>query len=236
GLLDLPLERLLAAGVEVPDELLGERRAALQRLARGDVLPRRARDADVVDAAVLVEPAVLDRHRCLGQPGRHLAERDRLSVLVGRNRAEQRAVACVDEGVLADLHRAQRVEAAGGGQRGCRAEAQREDQDDDRGEDDRGDRARAAAPADAARPLLLAKPMAEDEVEVVAARRHPAASVSRRPSASSSRRSLAAASIFWSRSTQRLTVTVAFSAKSVTYTSSPPARRASTVRRSSAVA
>ena len=90
-LFQLALERLLLADVEVADELLRDRRAALDDLAGRHVLPRGARDALVVDAAVLVEAAVLDRDGRARQPLRHLAVRDRLAVALGRDRAEQRS-------------------------------------------------------------------------------------------------------------------------------------------------
>ena len=66
GLDRLPLERDLVPDVEVADELLRERRAALDDLAGADVLRERPRDPLEVDPAVLVEAAVLDRDR--GQP------------------------------------------------------------------------------------------------------------------------------------------------------------------------
>src|SRR6476661_2595376 len=60
GLLDLALERLLAARVEVAHELLGDRRSTLEHLAGAQIAPERARDPDVVDTAVLVEAAIFD--------------------------------------------------------------------------------------------------------------------------------------------------------------------------------
>ncbi len=63
---------------EVADQLLGDRRAALDRFAGFEVLDRGAKDALGIDAAVLVEALVLDRDRCqlqvLGDP----FDRDRL--------------------------------------------------------------------------------------------------------------------------------------------------------------
>ncbi len=62
GLDDLLLERVLvAAEVEVADELHRQRRAALQGFAVGGVLDGRAEDSGEVDAVVLVEALVLDR-------------------------------------------------------------------------------------------------------------------------------------------------------------------------------
>src|SRR5262249_37780634 len=102
GLFELALERTFPPDVEVPDELLRDRRAALDDLPRADVLPEGPRDAFVVDAAVLVEAPVLDGDRRLRQPRAYAAERYGLAVLLRRDRAEQRPVGRVDEGVLAD--------------------------------------------------------------------------------------------------------------------------------------
>src|SRR5438552_3271898 len=118
GLLELALERaLVVADVEVPDELLGDRRAALGRAARLDVLHGCPDDSPVVEAAVLEEAAVLDRDRRLRQPARHLPELERLAVLVRRDRPERGAVVGEDERVGADSERAQRVERAAGADR-----------------------------------------------------------------------------------------------------------------------
>src|SRR2546423_5578676 len=122
-LLDLALEGPLAAGVEVAHELLRNRRPAFDDLAGADVAPERAGDPDVVDAAVLVEAAVLDRNGRRRQPARHPAETDRLAVPLRGDRAEQRPVRRVDEGVLADRDRPQRTEITADGERRARAEA-----------------------------------------------------------------------------------------------------------------
>src|SRR6187200_758282 len=87
------------ADVEVADELLRDRRAALHRLAGLHVLHRGARDPDEVDAAVLVVAAVLDRDRGAAHPRADLVERDGLAVALGGDRAESRAVGRVDERV-----------------------------------------------------------------------------------------------------------------------------------------
>src|SRR5205823_10050881 len=71
-LLHLAPEGALVADVELADELLRDRRAALDHLAGTDVLPRGAGDALVVDAAMLVETPVLDRDRRARHPGRDL--------------------------------------------------------------------------------------------------------------------------------------------------------------------
>src|SRR4051812_36320636 len=105
GLDELAAQRpLVVADVEVADELLGDRRTALDRPPGSNVVHGRARDALEVDAAVLVVAAILDRHRRLSDPRADLAQRDGLPVPLRRNRAEPRAVGCVDErvGVLED--------------------------------------------------------------------------------------------------------------------------------------
>ena len=99
GLLDLPLERPLTRDVEVADELLGDRGAALDDLARAQVFDRGTDDALVVDAAVLVEAPVLDRDGGLRHPRAHLRKGDWLPVLLSRDRAEEGTVGGVDERV-----------------------------------------------------------------------------------------------------------------------------------------
>ena len=80
GLAHLALERLLAvARVQRADELHRQRRAALDRLARVDVLDRRADDAFEVDAAVLVEALVLDRDRRVAHVLGHVRAGDRVA-------------------------------------------------------------------------------------------------------------------------------------------------------------
>jgi hypothetical protein len=121
GLDRLPLERDLVPDVEVADELLRERRAPLDDLAGADVLRERTRDPLEVDAAVLVEAAILDRDRGQSHPLADPVQLHRLAVLLRGDRAEQRAVCRVDERVLPDLHRAEAVEvAAGRDRRGAR--------------------------------------------------------------------------------------------------------------------
>ena len=103
GLLDLALERpLVRHRVEVAHELLRDGRAALDDAPGLDVLHQRAGDALEVDAAVLVEAAVLDRDRRLREPRAHLLERDGLPVPLGRDRPQEGVVGGVDERVLAD--------------------------------------------------------------------------------------------------------------------------------------
>ena len=67
---ELAVQRpLLVADVEVADELLRDRGAALDRAAGADVVVRGAGDALEVDAAVLVEAPILDCDRRLAHPG-----------------------------------------------------------------------------------------------------------------------------------------------------------------------
>ena len=64
----------LVAGEEaLPRELLGDGAAAFGAAARLEVPHDRGRNADRVDAAVLVEALVLDRDDRLDQVRRHLA-------------------------------------------------------------------------------------------------------------------------------------------------------------------
>ena len=59
GLTDFALQRAFAGEEEVARHLLGDRAGALAGGAGAQVHPGGARDADVIDAAVRVEPAVL---------------------------------------------------------------------------------------------------------------------------------------------------------------------------------
>jgi hypothetical protein len=112
GLLDLPLERALVPDVEVADELLRDRRATLDDVAALEVLDRGAQDALVVQAAMVVEAAILDGNGRLRDPGRRLVKRHGLAIPLGRDGTENAPVGRVDEGVLADRDRLQRGEVA----------------------------------------------------------------------------------------------------------------------------
>ena len=113
---DLALERVLRLlDVEVPDELLGDRRAALSRLAAGgQVVPAGPDDRREIDAAVVVEPPVLDRDRRVLQVLRDLVAGDRLADRVGVDHPDQGAVGRVHLGNRPLRDRLQR------GERGCR--------------------------------------------------------------------------------------------------------------------
>ncbi len=126
GLLELPLEGSLLRDVEVAHQLLRDRRAALDDMARAQVLPGRSGDALVVDPAVLVEAVILDRHGRLPHPGAHAPELDRRAVPLCRDRAEQRAVGGEDEGVLTVLNRPELVQIAVRAERGHRSHSGRD--------------------------------------------------------------------------------------------------------------
>src|SRR5439155_16945124 len=97
----LPPERPLAPHAGVLDELLRDRRAALDDAFAADVRPERAHDAANVDAAVLVEAPVLGRDDGLLHPGRDLIRVDEDAILVAAQDGEDRlAVARVDVAVL----------------------------------------------------------------------------------------------------------------------------------------
>ena len=103
---DLAFEVVVGVGdAEVADQLLGDRRAALDRFAGFEVLDRGAQDRFRVDPAVLVEALVLDRDRRLAQLLRHPLQRDRGARLVGGDDPELAAVAGVDDRVAAFLDR-----------------------------------------------------------------------------------------------------------------------------------
>jgi hypothetical protein len=108
----LALEGDLPADVEVPDQLLRDRRSALHDLAGPDVGEGGSDDAGDIDPTVLVEAAVLDRQDPLPHPRRDRRKLDRRAVLLGGDRAEERAVRCIDKRVLADRDGAQVVEIA----------------------------------------------------------------------------------------------------------------------------
>src|SRR5947208_6434209 len=175
-LLDLALEGALAAGVQVADELLRDRRSAFDDLAGADVAPERAGDPDVVDAAVLVEAAVLDRDRGRRQPARHPAEADGLAVPLRRDRAEERSVRGVDERVLTDRDRPQRAEITADGERRARTEAG--EQGDRRDGQGRAGEQRSGPPATPAAVEAVAPVQAvlEQVVEIAVAGSHRAAS------------------------------------------------------------
>ena len=162
GLLRLALPGDLVADVEVADELLRERGAALDDLAALEVLDRRAHDALVVDAGVRVEAPVLDRHGCLREERGHLVERDRLAVLLRGDGPEHGVVGRVDERVLADRHRPQRLERAAvpeglrAGERGGHEDCGPAQEDREQRDEDEAARLRPVSAAAAAAAAALA--------------------------------------------------------------------------------
>ncbi len=109
------LRSRLRAGLgeaEVADQLLGDRRAALDRPAGFEVLQRGAGDPLRVDAAVLVEALVLDRDGGALEALRDAVDRDRRPRFFGLDDAELAAVGRVD-GRVAAL-----VDRPAGGERG----------------------------------------------------------------------------------------------------------------------
>jgi len=186
-LFELALDRpLLRHGVEVADELLRDRRAALDDLARADVLVESAGDADGVHTAVRVEPAVLDRNGRARHPRADLRAGDGLAIALGRNRAEQRAVTRVDERVRADLDRPQRLQVAARVESDGTSESSRGQRDRNDDEQDGGDPARAALVALTPAVALARAPRGEDRIIVGTAaprrrrRAHPKTPAARR--------------------------------------------------------
>ena len=75
-LLDLARHCPLLGQEQVLRQLLGQRRAALDRPAAGDIAHHRAADADRIDAHVRVEAPVLDGDKRFRQVGRQVYETD----------------------------------------------------------------------------------------------------------------------------------------------------------------
>src|SRR5581483_11185605 len=201
--------------------LLGEGRASLDHTSLGGVPPGRAGDAPVVDAAVLREAAILDGDDGFRHPGADTAERNGLAVPLGRDRAEQRSVRRVDEGVLTDLDRAQRRQRAARaeGREGAEAEKdERQRNADERGHEDHDGVPLPAAPAAGAQ-----SPAAAAGRKVAGRRLRPSphcrtpAARNRRCARSRSSRWIRSASV--GSSARVRIVTVALSARSLTKTS-----------------
>src|SRR5436190_8509750 len=244
-LLDLALERPLPGDVEVADELLRDRRAALDDSAGAQVLRRGAEDALVVHAAVLVEAAVLDRDGRLGHPAARPGERDRLAVLLGGYRAEESAVVRVDERVRrAPLRtgrdRTQLGEAAARLEGRGTAEARGDDREHDQHERSGDDRSVPSSLLLQLQPALVGP--ADDDFEVVGApaprRAHQKTPAARRRSCARIRSSLSRRSASRGPSAATRTTIVAFPFKAVTTTSGARSsatlsrNRPTTVRRS----
>src|SRR5476651_1979066 len=97
ALLDLAAEALDVRQEDRARELLRQRAAAFQAAAAADVAHDRARDADGIDAGVVIEAAILDGDHRVLQVGRDLVERYVVALLV---EPEPRlAVRAVEHGV-----------------------------------------------------------------------------------------------------------------------------------------
>jgi hypothetical protein len=108
---ELPLQRPLSREVEVADKLLRDRRAALRETAGTNIRDDGARNPHGIEAAVLIEAPVFDRHGRLRHPAADLAARYRRAVPLSGNHAELGTVCCEDERVLPDRYRAKSVES-----------------------------------------------------------------------------------------------------------------------------
>src|SRR5690348_11875905 len=99
GLLHLAPEGLGVVEEQQLGKLLLDGRAALHDVARRYVRPQRPQRSLVVDAAVLVEAAILDRDGRLLQPRRYAVTRYGDPVLGRGNTGEQPAVIVTDHAV-----------------------------------------------------------------------------------------------------------------------------------------
>ena len=166
GLADLALVGALVADVGVLDVLLGDGRAALDHAAGAQVLHHGARDAEVVDAVVLVEALVLHGHRGLLHDVGDLVARDEHAVLAAVQFGdEDLAGAVVDGGVdgqRVPLQVVERREVAGEGVDGAGGYREAGDEGEQQSDDEElDDEPRAAL---GLRPLLLALAPAPREV------------------------------------------------------------------------
>ena len=94
---------MLLDDVDLRDQLLRQRGTALDDVPGGNVAHDRAGDSLWVNAAVLIEAAVLDGHGALFHPRRDLVGIDGLAVFVVREDTEALAVIGVDSAVRANL-------------------------------------------------------------------------------------------------------------------------------------
>ena len=139
-------KRPLAGDVEVADELLRDRRAALDDLALGQVTPaRRARSPRSRRRRAGRSGGPRSRSSAFAIQGLICESGTGCRLLLGRDRAEQRPVGRVDERVLADRDRLERRERAAGLERGGRTQAGEDEHERDPEEDDQHDRDRVPA-------------------------------------------------------------------------------------------
>ena len=133
---ELPAERLLRAEVEVAHELLLDRRRALCEPARRDVALQRSDDPEVVDAAVLVEAAVLDGDDRLPHHRTDPPQRDGLAVAARTEQSQMSAVAVEEDARPSGPVRLEAVEAARVPEErsgDCGTDGERAHEDDDAG-------------------------------------------------------------------------------------------------------
>jgi len=102
---DLSLQRPLAREIEIANELLRDRRPALDDVAGADVGDEGTDDPHRIDATVPVEAPVLDRDGRRGHPRTDLVARDSRPVLDRRQDPDQLAVCAVDERAVGLAHR-----------------------------------------------------------------------------------------------------------------------------------
>src|SRR5438477_5768666 len=149
GFLELPRHRVGVAGQLVLDELLRDRRPALDRGLVLDVREERAAHAPDVDAAVLEEALVLRRDDGLLQPRRDLAALDEHAALAAaQHRKDRVAVARVD--VAVDLLSRRLLERVEPGQLLAHGQHEAEGEGGDREyaqDPDEGEKAELADPA-----------------------------------------------------------------------------------------
>ena len=172
---ELPAERpLLVSDVEVADQLLRDRRAALDDAAGADITEEGAADRLEVDAAVTVEAAVLDRDRRSLHPRADVGQRHGLAVLLGGDRPEHRPVRGVHKRVLAECCGLELVQRAVAPDRGGAAEPDRDRCDGSADDHDGKDREPTTAPS------LLASALAAVVGELRSSACAPARAVGRR--------------------------------------------------------
>src|SRR3954447_9684590 len=128
---DLPADRLLWTEVEVADELLLDRRAALRDPAGRDVALERSQDPDVIDPVVRVEAAVLGVDDRLPHRRADAVQRDGLAYAARAEQSESCAVAGDEDARASRSARLEAVEAARvPEERPCDRGADREGADD----------------------------------------------------------------------------------------------------------
>ncbi len=162
-LLDLALEvPLRVLDVERADELLGDRRATLDRLARLDVAHGRADDRAVIHALVLVEAAVLDRDRRVAHLLGHVLPRQHGADLVRLDVAEARAVRSEDLRAAALVDRLEVVDVDARGNADDVADETEHGEPDDAA--DESNRQKEAVARASSLASLLSLPVAHREV------------------------------------------------------------------------